>query len=137
MAARIVRRQEPNALETTLDVLRGKWKGVVLFHLCSGKKRFNELRRLMPDLTPRMLTLQLRELERDGVVRREIFSQIPPKVEYSLTPVGQALEPALQQMREWGERYARKLLEHDPRRASHHAAASTSPELAAENADAN
>jgi DNA-binding HxlR family transcriptional regulator len=116
--AGIIRRQEPNALEATLDVIRGKWKGVVLFHLCSGKKRFNELRRLMPDLTPRMLTLQLRELERDGVVRREIFSQIPPKVEYSLTPVGQALEPALQQMREWGERYARKLREHDPRNNS-------------------
>ena len=108
-------RPELNPLEAALDVIRGKWKGAVLYHLCTGKKRFNELRRLMPDLTPRMLTLQLRELERDGVVHREIFSQIPPKVEYSLTPVGQALEPVLMQMREWGERYARMLREHDPR----------------------
>jgi DNA-binding HxlR family transcriptional regulator len=108
-------RDDQTPLEAALEVLRGKWKGAVVINLCSGKKRFNELRRLMPDLTPRMLTLQLRELERDGLVRREIFSQIPPKVEYSLTEVGQALEPVLLQMREWGERHLRRLRDRDPR----------------------
>jgi len=102
-------RDDSHPLEAALEVIRGKWKGIVLYHLCSGKKRFSDLRRLMPDLTPRVLTLQLRELERDGVVHREIYGQVPPKVEYSLTPVGQMLAPVLMQMREWGERYARKL----------------------------
>lgn len=109
MDDRVLARDDSHLLEAALEVIRGKWKGVVLYHLCSGKKRFSELRRLMPDLTSRMLTLQLRELERDGIVHREIYGQVPPKVEYSLTPVGQKLAPVLMQMREWGERYARHL----------------------------
>ena len=63
----------------TVDVIGGKWKGLILYHLVPGPRRFNELRRLMPEITQRMLTLQLRELEHDGIVHREIYQQIPPK----------------------------------------------------------
>ncbi|MCU0536457.1 MAG: helix-turn-helix transcriptional regulator [Hydrococcus sp. Prado102] len=93
------------SVEATLDVIGGRWKGVILFHLLDGTKRFNELQRLVKGCTQRMLTLQLRELERDGVVNRTVYLQVPPKVEYSLTEFGQSLEPILLLMREWGDRY--------------------------------
>lgn len=89
-------------VEATLAVIGGKWKGVILYHLMSGTKRFNEFRRLMPDITQRMLTLQLRELEKDGIIHREIFKEVPPKVEYSLTEFGRTLEPIIKLMRDWG-----------------------------------
>jgi DNA-binding HxlR family transcriptional regulator len=89
-------------VEYTLEIIGGKWKGVLLYHLIDGKKRFNELRRICPSITQRMLTLQLRELEQDGIVHREVFQQVPPKVEYSLTPLGRTLEPIIIQIREWG-----------------------------------
>ncbi|AHN21427.1 winged helix-turn-helix transcriptional regulator [Lysinibacillus sphaericus] len=92
-------------VEATLGVIGGKWKGVILYHLMSGTKRFNEFRRLMPDITQRMLTLQLRELEKDGIIHREIFKEVPPKVEYSLTEFGRTLEPIIKLMRDWGEQY--------------------------------
>jgi DNA-binding HxlR family transcriptional regulator len=92
-------------VEATLDVIGGRWKGVILFHLLGGTRRFGELRKLLPGVTQRMLTLQLRELEADGVVRREVYREVPPKVEYSLTEFGASLEPILVQMRDWGERY--------------------------------
>ena len=98
-------------MEATLDVIGGKWKGVILFHLLSGTKRFNELHRYFPSVTHRMLVLQLRELEEAGVVHREVYPQVPPKVEYSLTPFGQSLRPILLLMLEWGEQYAEKLIE--------------------------
>lgn len=90
-------------VEATLDVIGGKWKGIILFHLLSGKKRFNELQRLMPGITQRMLTRQLRELEDDGIVARKAYQQIPPKVEYSLTAFGSTLKPIILAMRDWGE----------------------------------
>jgi DNA-binding HxlR family transcriptional regulator len=93
------------SVEATLDVIGGRWKGVILFHLLDGTKRFNELQRLVQGCTQRMLTLQLRELERDGVVNRTVYPQVPPKVEYSLTEFGHSLEPILLLMREWGDRY--------------------------------
>lgn len=93
------------SVEATLDVIGGKWKGVILFHLLSNTLRFNELRRLLPTVTQRMLTLQLRELELDGVIYREIYREVPPKVEYSLTPFGRSLEPILLLMRDWGDQY--------------------------------
>lgn len=96
-------------VEATLAVIGGKWKGVILFHLLPGTKRFNEFRRLMPDITQRMLTLQLRELEMDGVVHREIYREVPPKVEYSLTAFGHTLEPIIRLMRDWGERYNKEI----------------------------
>jgi DNA-binding HxlR family transcriptional regulator len=97
------------SVEATLDVIGGRWKGVILFHLLDGTKRFNQLQRLVQGCTQRMLTLQLRELERDGVVNRVVYAEVPPKVEYSLTEFGQSLEPILLLMREWGDQYISKL----------------------------
>ncbi|MBE3560360.1 MAG: helix-turn-helix transcriptional regulator [Ktedonobacteraceae bacterium] len=98
-------------VEATLDVIGGKWKAVVLFKLLSGPRRFNDLKRDMPTITQRMLTLQLRELEADGVVHREIYRQIPPKVEYSLTDFGKTLEPILLAMLDWGGQYTSQIIE--------------------------
>ena len=92
-------------IEATLDVIGGRWKGIILYHLLDGPKRFSEFRRLFPAITQRSLTLQLRELERDGVIARQVFAQVPPKVEYSLTPHGRALEPILRAMSGWGRHY--------------------------------
>lgn len=97
--------------EAALDVIGGKWKGVILYHLLDGEKRFGELRRLLPNISQRMLTLQLRELEEDEVVHREIYKQIPPKVEYSLTEFGRSLEPTITLMCRWGEQYMSRLAE--------------------------
>jgi DNA-binding HxlR family transcriptional regulator len=93
------------AVEVTLSVIGGLWKPVILFHLLREKKRFMELTRLMPNTTQRMLTLQLRELEADGIVARRVYPQVPPKVEYELTPFGETLAPVLISLREWGESY--------------------------------
>jgi len=83
-------------------VIDGKWKGVILFHLLDGTKRFNELMRSMPKVTQRMLTRQLRELEADGIIHRKVFGEIPPRVEYSLTELGKTLEPLLRMLQKWG-----------------------------------
>lgn len=96
------------AIEVTLEVIGGKWKPLILFRLFGGTKRFGELKRAMPRITQRMLTRQLRELEEDGLVHREVYPQVPPKVEYSLTEVGRGLETLVRQMDEWGEWYARR-----------------------------
>jgi DNA-binding HxlR family transcriptional regulator len=98
-------------VEATIDVIGGKWKAVILFQLLEGPKRFSEIRRLLPAVTQRMLTLQLRELEKDNVVHREIYQQIPPKVEYSLTDFGKTLEPILLAMLMWGEQYRNQIIE--------------------------
>jgi DNA-binding HxlR family transcriptional regulator len=92
------------AVEATLSVIGGIWKPVLVFHLLNGKMRFNALCRVIPSATPRMITLQLRELEADGIVRRTVFPEVPPKVEYELTGLGQSLEPVLLNMRDWGAR---------------------------------
>ncbi|ATB43108.1 transcriptional regulator, HxlR family [Cystobacter fuscus] len=98
-------------VELTLNVIGGKWKSVILFYLINkGTLRFNEFRRLMPRITLQMLTNQLRELEVDGVVHREVYPQVPPKVEYSLTPFGKSLEPIILLMLEWGRRHEKRLL---------------------------
>ena len=97
------------AVEATLDVIGGRWKGVILFHLMESTKRFNELHRLIDGCTQRMLTLQLRELEQDGVVLRTVYAEVPPKVEYSLTDFGRSLKPILLLMRTWGEQYTSQL----------------------------
>jgi DNA-binding HxlR family transcriptional regulator len=96
-------------IETTLEVLGGKWKGMVLHRLLFGRLRFNELRRLLPHVTQRMLTRQLRELERDGVIRRRVYAEVPPRVEYSLSEFGLSLKPILLMMGEWGAAYQDKL----------------------------
>jgi DNA-binding HxlR family transcriptional regulator len=92
------------AVEATLSVIGGVWKPVLLFHLLEGKLRFNALCRSVPSATPRMITLQLRELEADGIVTRIIYPEVPPKVEYELTALGTSLAPVLLSMRDWGER---------------------------------
>ena len=92
-------------VETTLQVLNGKWKPNILFHLLSGTKRTGELRRLMPEATQQMLTAHLRELERDGIIHRTVFAQVPPKVEYSLTHLGRSLGPVFDKIYEWGVEY--------------------------------
>jgi DNA-binding HxlR family transcriptional regulator len=99
------------AIEAALDVIGNKWKGVILFHLLDGKKRFNELRKLMPNVTQRMLTLQLRDLEKDEVISRKVYPEVPPKVEYSLTAFGMELKPQLLALREWGARVMQKHVE--------------------------
>lgn len=96
------------AVETTLSVIGGVWKPLILFHLLSGTKRFMELTRLIPAATQRMLTLQLRELEVDGVVRRTVYPEVPPKVEYALTEFGETLAPVLCALRDWGEMFQTK-----------------------------
>ncbi|MEC0228776.1 winged helix-turn-helix transcriptional regulator [Paenibacillus alba] len=100
--------KEACPVEYTLDVIGGKWKGVLLFHLIEGTKRFNEFKRICPSITQRMLTLQLRELEEDGIVHREVYTQVPPKVEYSLTEFGRTLVPIILLMKEWGNSYKNK-----------------------------
>jgi len=90
------------AVEATLSVIGGAWKGVILYHLLDGKKRFGELSRKVPGATQRMLTLQLRELEADGVISRTVYPEVPPRVEYELTEFGQSLRPLLLTMQDWG-----------------------------------
>lgn len=102
------------AVEVTLSVIGGVWKPVILFHLLPGKKRFMELTRLIPNATQRMLTLQLRELEADGVIARHVYPQVPPKVEYALTPLGESLAPVLISLREWGESYRTSEMSREP-----------------------
>ncbi|MDF1581067.1 MAG: winged helix-turn-helix transcriptional regulator [Desulfuromonadales bacterium] len=90
----------------TLDVIGGKWKAVILWHLTFKTLRFSQLRRRLPGITQKMLTQQLRELERNGVVHREVFAEVPPRVEYSLTDSGRSLQPILQLMCEWGKGFS-------------------------------
>jgi DNA-binding HxlR family transcriptional regulator len=105
----VYRSQYGCAVEATADIIGGKWKAVILYYLSKGPKRFNELRRLLPEVTQRMLTLQLRELEQDGIVHREIYKEVPPKVEYSLTEFGASLGPIIVQMLDWGEHYMEQI----------------------------
>lgn len=93
------------SVEATLEVIGGKWKCVILCHLTHGKKRTSELKRLMPNITQKMLTQQLRELEEDGVINRIIYQQIPPKVEYELSEYGRSLEGILNSLCNWGEQH--------------------------------
>lgn len=95
-------------VEATLDLVGGKYKALILWHLSDGILRFSELRNRIPKATPKMLTQQLRELESDDLVHREVYPVIPPKVEYSLTATGRSLMPILVAMRDWGADYLRK-----------------------------
>jgi DNA-binding HxlR family transcriptional regulator len=96
---------DPCPVEATVSAIAGKWKPLLLFYLLGGTRRFGELRRLMPQVSLQMLTSHLRELEHDGIVHRESYEQVPPKVEYSLTPLGRSLEPILLLMVDWGQQY--------------------------------
>lgn len=91
-----------------LKIMGGKWKTLIIHSLLDGTKRFNELRRIMPHVTQRMLTNQLRELEQDKIITRKVYAEVPPKVEYSLTEIGYALKPILEQLEAWGVCYIEK-----------------------------
>ncbi|MBD8014396.1 MULTISPECIES: winged helix-turn-helix transcriptional regulator [Planococcus] len=97
------------SVEATLEVIGGKWKTVILCHLMRGKKRTSELKRLMPDITQKMLTQQLRELEADGVINRIVYNQVPPKVEYELSEYGISLEGILNSLCSWGDMHLTKV----------------------------
>lgn len=97
-------------VEATLEVIGGKWKVVILFHLFhDGTHRFAEMRRKIPGVSERMLTQQLRELEEDGIVHREVYPEVPPKVEYSLTNYGKTLRPIAKVMCEWGQKHMQRI----------------------------
>ncbi len=89
----------------TTDIIGGKWKPMILFHLQDKTRRFGELQKLIPETTKKMLTQRLRELERDGIIRRKVYAQVPPRVEYSLTRHGQSLRPILELMSAWGKKH--------------------------------
>ncbi|AEI44769.1 winged helix-turn-helix transcriptional regulator [Paenibacillus mucilaginosus] len=91
--------------EATIEVIGGKWKTLILCHLSYGPKRTSELKKAMPDITQKMLTQQLRELEEDGMILRTVYNQVPLKVVYELTETGESLQSILDQMCEWGEKY--------------------------------
>ena len=93
----------PCPAEATLGVIGGRWKVPILWHLLAGTKRFSELRRALGHVTQKMLAQQLRELERDGVVSRKVYAEVPPKVEYSLTVRGRSLRPVVDSMCKWGK----------------------------------
>lgn len=93
-------------VELTLQVIGGKWKPIILYRLShDGTLRFSAIKRAIPNITQKMLTQQLRELESDGVVHREVYPQVPPKVEYSLTEVGRSVMPVIESLCKWGKRY--------------------------------
>ena len=92
-------------VEATLELIGGKYKALILWHLSEGTLRFSELQKLLKNATPKMLTQQLRELEAHKLVHREVFPVIPPHVEYSLTESGRSLLPILVAMRDWGANY--------------------------------
>lgn len=94
-------------VEATLDLIGGKYKALILWHLSEGKLRFSELKKVISNATPKMLTQQLRELEAQKLIHREVFPIVPPKVEYSLTDLGKSLLPLLKEMRDWGANYLR------------------------------
>jgi len=90
------------AMDVTMDFIGGKWKTVVLWYLRNGALRFGELGKKIPDMTEKMLSIQLKQLEEDGLVKREVFAEVPLRVEYSLTPFGQSLKPVLEAIAKWG-----------------------------------
>lgn len=99
------RAQEVCPIEVAIAVVGGAWKMTVVKHLREGPKRFGELGRAVGPVTPRVLTRQLRELETDGIVHREVFPEVPPRVEYSLTPLGRSLSTLVHDLDDWGASY--------------------------------
>jgi len=101
-------REAPNCpVDATLRLIGGKYKALILWNLIDGALRHGEIHRLIPQATPKMLTMQLRELENDNLIHREVFPVVPPKVEYSLTDFGRSLKPVLRRMYDWGAVYMR------------------------------
>ena len=99
---------EPNCpVETTLELIGGKYNALILWHLSAGTLRFNQLHKAIRSATPRVLTHQLRELEEQALIKRKVYPVVPPKVEYSMTELGRSLMPILSAMRDWGAQYLR------------------------------
>ncbi|MCI0491486.1 MAG: helix-turn-helix transcriptional regulator [Planctomycetes bacterium] len=101
-------------VETTIEAIGGRWKVLIIHHLLEGTKRFGELTRLLDGVSARTLTRQLRELAESGVIERYVHQQIPPKVDYSLTPLGRKLAPILYAMHEWGEEVEKRRIRSKP-----------------------
>jgi DNA-binding HxlR family transcriptional regulator len=95
-------------VEFTLDRIGGKWKCVILWWLRQGSKRFSELMQLMPEISQKVLTTQLRELEANDLIERQVFAESPPRVEYALTPQGETLRPIMEMMCIWGKENAKE-----------------------------
>ncbi len=115
-------------MQLTMEVLGGKWKLLILWQLQQGTKRYGELRSSIEDITHKMLTQQLRELESDGIVHREVFHVVPPKVEYSLTETGNRLLPVFASMSEWADMFR---IEEEPKKTSKSAQSSKSSKIVA------
>ncbi|WP_081577238.1 winged helix-turn-helix transcriptional regulator [Acidithiobacillus thiooxidans] len=94
--------EEPCAVDVTLRVIGGRWKILILQDLFTGTRRFSEINRAVHGITQKMLVQQLRDMERHGIVNRLVYAEVPPKVEYSLTPLGKSLWPVLMAMHKWG-----------------------------------
>ncbi len=92
-------------VKLTTDIIGGKWKPLILFYLEGKTRRFSEIQRLIPGMTKKMLTQHLRELERDEIIRRKVYAEVPPRVEYSLTKHGESLKPILKLMSAWGTKH--------------------------------
>ena len=107
--ARVSRKSVFCAVETTLGVIHGRWKVLVIHHLLDGVKRFGELHRALAGISPRTLAKQLREMETARLIRRKVYREVPPKVEYSLTPLGESLKPVLMAMDAWGQNYSARV----------------------------
>lgn len=104
-------RPDTRGVQAVLDILGGKWKLLILWHLHDGSRRYGELRRLIPSITEKMLIQQLRELERDGIITRTAYTEIPPRVEYAFSAYGESLLPVLQVLCTWGNEYLDQRIE--------------------------
>lgn len=111
--AETIKRLPVLPVERAFKVVGGRWKAVILYHLFDGPRRLSQLRRALPEISQKVLIQQLREMEEHGVVHREIFRQVPPRVDYSATPLGLSLEPVLRALCDWGQRHAAALDELD------------------------
>lgn len=114
MRTHVTAMPEQCMVEAATEVLGGKWKLVILRHLLAGTRRFGELHRMIPGITARMLTRQLRELESDGLVQRVVYAQVPPKVEYSATSIGASLQEITDRLEAWGRWYRSQLIDTPP-----------------------
>lgn len=98
-------------LERALKVISGRWKAVVLYHLLAGTRRLSEIGRMLPEVSQKVLIRQLREMEEHGLIERTVYAEVPPRVEYALTPLGRSLEPILAALCAWGQHHAQELNE--------------------------
>jgi DNA-binding HxlR family transcriptional regulator len=108
---KIDRLRDDCPIKAAIDVIRGRWKPMILWELNFGTKRFSDLQAAIPQIAPQVLTLQLRQLEADGVIIRTVYPEVPSRVEYALTELGSALSSVMDQLEAWGQRY----LERNPR----------------------